>query len=132
MEQYWDKSPGKEEKTQRSLHLEQWLRSTRLGVMSGAYVSITTRWRHHGDIIQEHMMLQVCAPVRLCPLRPSCKIFYVLSPQVMWLPTHMPGFLYTFFLNWMSIGRSQTIESFLKDRLEFQGLLFSSVSSLLS
>ena len=100
---------------------------------SGALVSITTRRRHHGDIIQEYMMLQVCAPVRLCPLRLSCKIVYILSPpQVMWLPIHMPGFLYTFFLNWMSIGRSQTLESFLKDRLEFQGLLFGSVSSLLT
>ena len=30
LEQCWNKVPGKEEKTQRSLHLKQWLRNTRL------------------------------------------------------------------------------------------------------
>ena len=80
-----------------------------------------------------HTTLHIYGLVRLCPLILSCKIYYVLAPhQVVYLPTHMPSFLDTFFLNWLPTGRSHTTESFLIDRLELQGILFGSVISLLS
>lgn len=75
---------------------------------------LTTRWRDCGGIIMEDfMMLQVYGSGRLCPQILSSKIFYVLAPpQVVWLPTHLSGFLYISFHHWMFPCRSQDYGSF--------------------
>ena len=90
LEQYWDKSLGKERKTEVFI-LEAVAQEHEAEGNVWNFHFFTTRWRDCGGIImKDYMMLQVCGPVRVCLQIFCSKIFYVLaSPQVVWVPTHM-------------------------------------------